>query len=595
MGDAVMSDDASESPPHRRDAAPATAAAPSVDRARLGHRLLFVGVLVLAAALRLWRLDSVPPAINQDEAVHAYDAWCIGAVGTDHYGTPWPIFFRAFGDYHPGPFIYLLVPLERLFGMTIWTARLPGALIGVLGVGLMYAAVRRRYGHRVGLLSALMLAISPWHLHVNRLAFEAGACPTLLLLGLLSGLAAVDSCRRDDSPGRPLRTAVRFAASGLVFGLASWFYHAMRVFVPLLLVAAGVVYRRELRSLLARSLGRRGAMSFLAGITAGLAPFAIAWVRSPEHVWARALHVAASRETDGGFGIAAEFVRNYLRNLSPDFLFVRGDFSPIQSVPGFGQLLPMSVIFLPLGLFHVLRRRREEPFGLLLVAWWLLAPVPAALAVWPTGHALRSIAAVPALAILEALGVVTLMEFARSFSPAVRRGWAVAVGLVIVANAAGFLRLFFGAYPMLAAPAFQTEWRAIADEVAAREDDYSVVVLTTRAANQPGILYQFWRRTDPRVYFAGPHEIQRTGLYDQIALLDKVVFWPAEKLPLLAEVVRPAGRVLVVERPGAPVPGRELKRVHWPDGREAAVLYDVPAERLGESSVTTGETPVPRS
>ena len=40
-------------------------------------RLALVGIVLLAACVRLLWLDSVPPAINQDEAVHAWDANCL--------------------------------------------------------------------------------------------------------------------------------------------------------------------------------------------------------------------------------------------------------------------------------------------------------------------------------------------------------------------------------------------------------------------------------------------------------------------------------------------------------------------------------------
>jgi len=37
----------------------------------------------------------------------------------------------------------------------------------------------------------------------------------------------------------------------------------------------------------------------------------------------------------------------------------------------------------------------------------------------------------------------------------------------------------------------------------------------------------------------------------------------------------PGARVLVAERPGVPVPGRELKRYAYPTGEPALVLYHV--------------------
>src|SRR5262245_34432324 len=98
------------------------------------QRWAILAVIALAAALRLIWLDCVPPPLNQDEAVHAFEAACLRVNGTDHFEARFPVFFRCYGrgDHHSAPFICLLVPLQALFGMNVWTTRLPSALMGTL-------------------------------------------------------------------------------------------------------------------------------------------------------------------------------------------------------------------------------------------------------------------------------------------------------------------------------------------------------------------------------------------------------------------------------------------------------------------------------
>lgn len=50
-------------------------------------------------------------------------------------------------------------------GTSEWSARLVPALIGTLSVPVLYFPAKRMLGARVGLLAALLLAISPWHLY----------------------------------------------------------------------------------------------------------------------------------------------------------------------------------------------------------------------------------------------------------------------------------------------------------------------------------------------------------------------------------------------------------------------------------------------
>lgn len=52
-----------------------------------------------------------------------------------------------------------------LLGVSEWSARLVPALIGVISAPVLYFPIRAMLGRAVGLLSVLLLAISPWHLY----------------------------------------------------------------------------------------------------------------------------------------------------------------------------------------------------------------------------------------------------------------------------------------------------------------------------------------------------------------------------------------------------------------------------------------------
>ncbi|HKQ50531.1 MAG TPA: glycosyltransferase family 39 protein [Phycisphaerae bacterium] len=533
-------------------------------------------IVLLAAALRFYRLDNVPPAINQDEAVHAYDAWCLLETGKDHRGEAWPIFFRAFRDYHPGVFVYLLMPLQALFGMNVWTTRLPGALIGVVGVWLLYELLRRVYNDRAAAMAALFLAVSPWHVHVTRLAFEAGTCPTLMVLAMLLLLLAV---RRQNS--------AIWLASGLIFGLTAWTYHAMRVFVPLLLLAIVVVYRDRLRQLLVDRRTRRFPMVWGVGLFIGLLPFLWAWFRNPEAVWTRAASVSVFHKTTGLADGVMAFVRNYLQNLSPDFFFIGGDHSLVQSIAGYGQLHYFCAILIPVGLYRAVRRWRQEPFTQLVIWWILLSPVPAAAANWEGGHALRSIGGLPAYQILAALGGDFILAAVGARSAASVRRFLIAGAAVLALNVGYFLKLFFADYPIAAAQAFQSEWREVFAEVDRRKADYDAFLFTSMKTNQLGILYLYWTRMPPREYFAQSPQYLPGPTFDRLLQIGPVVFARSEELPGMLPLLGHHRRLLVAERPDIPVPGRELRRFPYPDGRVGVILYEVRQEDIPARATTS--------
>lgn len=534
-----------------------------------------VGIVALAAALRLVALDRLPPGINQDEANRAYEAWCLRVTGKDHFGKAWPIFFRAFGkaDYPPGPYIYALIPIQALLGVNVWSTRLPAALLGTLNVLFLYLLARRLYGERVGLLAALLLAISPWHLHLSRVAFEVSLCPPLVTLALW----LITRCQAKPAPGppTPLRAPdlLGLIVAGLALGLAAWTYNSYRVVVPLLLIGGLAVFARQVYGFLRRPRGALSGGAFALGLVLGLAPFLWASIYTPEEAWGRAAAINVFHTSPNLWSAIRAATWGELLHFNPAFLFFGTD--EVQSFRGYPQLHYFCLVLLPLGLLRAAWRPRSERFGLLLWWWVLAAPVPAALTQFDFAHCLRAAGVVPAYELLCALGLGWLFAWVRRWGQGARR-WAVAIaGLVAVLNVTYFLHFLFVVVPVRTAQQYQAEWAEVIPEVRRLEPQYDLVVLTGRGSNQLATLYLFWGHVDPRAYFQMPVRRYEGQLWDNTVQVGRVLFVPLEAVPSLVPDLAPGEKLLVAERPGVPVRGRELKQFHYPDGRVALVLYDV--------------------
>src|SRR5437867_9862636 len=88
-----------------------------------------VAILLVAAALRLWRLGESPPGLNVDEAANAWNAYCLLKTGMDQHGVSWPIFdSQGFGQGMTTVSLYALIPFQAVFGLNIPTARVPAAI-----------------------------------------------------------------------------------------------------------------------------------------------------------------------------------------------------------------------------------------------------------------------------------------------------------------------------------------------------------------------------------------------------------------------------------------------------------------------------------
>ena len=147
---------------------------------------VLLAILLLAAVLRLWNLGSIPPHLTPDEAALGYNAYSILKTGRDEHGQLLPIIFKSFGDYKPGLYVYLTAPFVAVFGLSEFAVRLPSALAGIFAVWFIYLIIKKLFTDHQSLatIAAFLLAISPWHIHFSRGAWEINVSLTLTLAGV---------------------------------------------------------------------------------------------------------------------------------------------------------------------------------------------------------------------------------------------------------------------------------------------------------------------------------------------------------------------------------------------------------------------------
>ena len=145
-------------------------------------------ILILALALRLWQLDR--------------NGW-----GTEYYAAAvrsmlesWHNFF--FNAFDPAGFVSIDKPpvafwvqaiSASLLGFSSFSLLLPQVLEGAAGILILYHLVHRRFGMNAALLAALVLALTPISVAVDR-ANNTDACLVLVLL--LSGWAMTIAVER---------------------------------------------------------------------------------------------------------------------------------------------------------------------------------------------------------------------------------------------------------------------------------------------------------------------------------------------------------------------------------------------------------------
>ena len=391
----------------RAQAAPATTRISSRERQELssGHdmptwrrrleqvwlrRLALTAIAALAGLLYAW-------AMGHDTLEYYY------AAADRSMSMSWHDFiFGAFDpagtitvDKLPGA-LWLQALSIRAFGMHTWAIILPQVIEGILTVLVLYRAVRRLAGSAAGLIAALVLAVSPATVALDRENISDSLLILLLVLaadavsGAIAGLPAGDASEdatlaaedpdelsSDASVRRPGGTLGRLILAGLWVGLA---FQAKEIEAWMLLPALGLAYLLSGPG----PLLRRAARLTVAGVVVALV--SVSWMT------AVSLVPAANRPYVDGSHDNSVFAQVFAYNGFGRF----GDQTPLQVRAA--QLNPGAALPVPPRVAgRLLDGGRGLNTGLGLDTGWLI-PAAAVVAVWgiasrrrqPRGDPLRA-------------------------------------------------------------------------------------------------------------------------------------------------------------------------------------------------------------
>lgn len=149
-------------------------------------RALFLSFLMFCALfLHLYKLHTVPPGFNADEAAYGYNAYSILKTGADEFGNKLPLRLVSFGDYKLPGYSYLAIPFIALFGLNETTTRLPALISAILLIPAMYFLAKLLFNKRIALITAFLTTFSPWIHILARHAHEAIPMTLFLVLSLI--------------------------------------------------------------------------------------------------------------------------------------------------------------------------------------------------------------------------------------------------------------------------------------------------------------------------------------------------------------------------------------------------------------------------
>ncbi|MBN1135990.1 MAG: glycosyltransferase family 39 protein [Anaerolineae bacterium] len=445
-----------------------------------------VAILVLAFALRVYRLAHL--SFWLDEGYSAFAA-----------GLPLPDLLQFVASRAHPPLYFLLLHGWAWLGQADFVLRFLSVLWGVVGVAALYALGRRLLGRRIGLLAALLLAVSPMHVWHSQ---DARMYSQLFALAVLSTYLLV----RAVDEGR-LRYWLGYAL------LATLFFYTHNT--AALTVGSQVVFCLGMLAARRQRTGPgRPGWSQLRGLGMALAVIALLYLP-----W---LPVSAAQtgRLEQHFWIPRPTGRSVLDTLdymSSAFLFTRSPWqSDLDAWPG--ALLYLAFLgLLLLGAWQLVRRsprRRSPPGGWsVLLALLLAAPIAGE---FVASHMMQPI-------YLNRTLVVVAAPLFLVYGAAVFRGRPAArrIGLTLLVVALGCNAVSLGRVYTVAE---KEEWRQAAELVAGRVQPGDAILFDQGLVQIP--FDHYYRRDGLAVVTYGyPYDYTHWQIQE---MMDRDEWWVAD-------------------------------------------------------------------
>jgi 4-amino-4-deoxy-L-arabinose transferase-like glycosyltransferase len=460
-----------------------TSALPSIGKK---HTWLLVLILLVAAALRL--AGQAPPGLYHDEAQNGLDALRV-------LDGEFSLYFSANNGREPF-FIYLVALAVGALGRSPWALRLAAFAPGLLTVAATYALARALFTRRVGLLSAAVLSLTLWHVHLSRVGFRAVLLPLFMALALWQGALGWRNGRRR-----------HYLAAGALYGLGWYTYMAVR-FTPLALFFFALYCLRRSNRSTRRSrqstkyqIPNTQSLSWaMLAFLLTVAPLALYTLLNPDLVLSRTGQVAIWNQAVHGGDFWGALLKHTTRTLG--MFFWRGDRIWRHNVPWRPVFDPLLGLFFLAGLARALRRLRQDAAMALIVIWTATMTLPTLLAE-DAPHFLRAVGVLPLAVIFPALGLDWLLGRAT-----LRR--VAGVALVLCVGLTSTIADYFGDYARAPQAAYWFENGAV--ELAAQVNGFGST--TGRRVYLDETLWAAW----PSLRFLVP--------CDQVSLLPANDDWP---------------------------------------------------------------------
>jgi 4-amino-4-deoxy-L-arabinose transferase-like glycosyltransferase len=539
---------------------------------------LFIIILLVAVALRFYQLDKIPPHPSLDEVSIGYNAYSILQTGKDEFGYKLPILLRAYDDWRPAMYVYLVIPFVKLFGLNILAVRFPSVLLSVATVGVIYFLTKLLFKNKNDLkdnfialpfLVMFIFTISPWDIYISRLSHEANLFFSAFIFGIYFFFAYINTQKRWSLILSAIFLAISFDS-----------YQNGKIFIPiigiiLLLLYFKTLWKNKITLTISIAVGLLVVLPVLIASNnpQALIRFSATNLFSDTRTISAksSIRLASDFKISNYLGKVVDnrrnlygnlFVTSYLSHLNPVWLFTNGGDEQFK-IPEMGLLYIFEFPLILIGLFYLIKtdsiNKKSKVF---IFCWFFIAILPGAITNgYP--HAMRVFQILPIFSILSGFGLYQVLKFPKG---KYFKGVCFAVIVIIGYALMTFYHEYFVNFPKEDAKQFQYGISEAYKYAQNNENKYDAVYVSNNGnLFESYMFYLFFNKYNPILYQKNGGSI--SGGFAEEHNISKYHFGNLKHLT--------QKNILVISNPEENVNTRIITKIYYPDGKDALWISEV--------------------
>ncbi len=459
------------------------------------HFVLFL-IIILGSILRLWQLGIVPQGVTHDEMGYIFNAYSIALTGKNVFGETMPFLtwmFKGGFPFMPGT-TYAIVPIFWIFPLSAMAGRLPSAILGIADISLIYILATQLFQKKnLALLSALFLAVSPWHLHFARSAYDPNFSLFFYLFGTVLFLFEI-------------KTKKLPIFSSLAFLIGIYSYRGMSIVAfPLFFILLSYAF-------FVMKARKKQIIFFLCSIVIILMSLAAVTLSIGSSYITEGQTILSNpkmqeeidtkiREAGGPLIVRRIFINkpvqiinnfreNYIKSYSPEFLFLYTEPNQIYSIWSRGRLYFIDLIFSILGGIYLYKLKKKQ--ALFIFSLFLIGSLPGGVGGLP--FSARNFFLSIIFPILSSGGVLFLIEekILKKLKPAI----IIAIVIIYAYAISGYLFDYYYRYSDQASESWAKSLKDVSSYINNTKNSYRKIIVAPSSFGD-FVQYAFYTHLSP--------------------------------------------------------------------------------------------------